>query len=90
MCKRILAAVLIIGCIALSEFLMDDSGSLDESGYSAPALVGATGHTLPWQYRANPHGFTFPSFTSPSRSVCLVSTFHRQFRLHWLNHAFLI
>ena len=40
MCKTILAAVLIIGCIALSEFLMDDSGSLDESGYSAPALVG--------------------------------------------------
>ena len=89
MCKRILAAVLIIGCVGLSEFfLVDDPGSLSQPAYSAPTL--RPGNISQAQHQANLHIIPSLDFTSPSCSISLVSTFHRQFRLSWLNHVFLI
>jgi len=88
MCKRILAAVLIIGCVGLSEYLVDDPGSLDQPAYSAPTL--GPRNISQAQRHANPLIISYLDFTSPSCFVSLVSTFHRQFRLSWLNHVFLI
>ncbi len=89
--KRILAAVLvlIVGCVGLSAFLVDDPGSLSQPASSALDQVPVS--ILQSQHRANPLGIPSLRFTtSPSCSVSLVSTFHRQFRLSWLNHVFLI
>jgi hypothetical protein len=88
MCKRVLAAVLIVGCVGLSEFLVDDPGSLSQPAYSA--LTPGPRNISQAQRHANPLIIPSLGFTSISCSVSLVSTFHRQFRLSWLNHVFLI
>jgi hypothetical protein len=89
MCKRILAAVLIIGCVGLSEFfLVDDPGSRSQPAYSVSTL--GPRNISQAQRRTNPLIISSLGFASPSCSVSLVSTFHRQFRLSWLNHVFLI
>ncbi len=90
MCRRLLAALLIVSCcIGLSEFLADDPRLLTQPTYSASTIKTA----IPiYQSRHGQHSISidFPTPILPSPTVWLVSTFHRQFRLCWLNHILLI
>ena len=86
MCKRILVIVLLFAWVTLSEFDHTDfpvKGVYSNPAFNLDSIVRSAHHEV-LQHIINLAVIIVPY------SVVLVSTFHRQFRLYWLNHTLLI